>query len=279
MTGMTERAKSLGDDAQDHDWLDTAVRVGMVAYGVVHLMIAFLAIQLAFGESEGSASSTGALQELSQQPFGQVMVWLVAFGMFLLVVWRLIEAAQARREKDGAKRLRKVGTSLLKAVIYGVIGWSALQVALGSGSSSGKKSGSDSMTAKIMDLPAGQAMVGAIGLAIIGYGIGMIVRGWTEKFAERLDTDGKSGDSGDAYILVGKIGYIAKGIAVGIVGGLFGYAAITHEANKSGGLDQALQEVLQQPFGPVLLTAIGAGIGCYGLFCFAAARHLAPSQT
>jgi hypothetical protein len=32
--------------------------------------------------------------------------------------------------------------------------------------------------------------------------------------------------------------------------------------------------VLQQPFGPVLLVLIAAGIACYGLFCFARARHL-----
>ena len=32
--------------------------------------------------------------------------------------------------------------------------------------------------------------------------------------------------------------------------------------------------MLQQPFGPVLLGLIAIGIGCYGLFCFARARHL-----
>ena len=120
-----------------------------------------------------------------------------------------------------------------------------------------------------MDLPAGQLIVGAVGLAIIAYGISLIVRGWTEKFREHLDAQGQSGKDGSAYVLLGKVGYIAKGIAIGIVGGLFGYAAITHDAKKSGGLDQALQTVLEQPFGPVLLTAIGVGIGAYGLFCFA----------
>ena len=52
------------------------------------------------------------------------------------------------------------------------------------------------------------------------------------------------------------------------------YAAITHEPKKSGGLDEALQEVLEQPFGQFLLVAIGLGIACYGLFYFARARHL-----
>jgi len=63
-------------------------------------------------------------------------------------------------------------------------------------------------------------------------------------------------------------------VAFAIVGGLFVYAGLTHESDKSGGLDQALQKVLQQPFGPFLLGAIAAGIICYGLFCFAWARHI-----
>ena len=55
---------------------------------------------------------------------------------------------------------------------------------------------------------------------------------------------------------------------------LFCYAGVTHEPGKSGGLDEALSTLLQQPFGPVMLIAIGVGIACYGLFCFARARHL-----
>jgi Domain of Unknown Function (DUF1206) len=75
-------------------------------------------------------------------------------------------------------------------------------------------------------------------------------------------------------VTMGKVGYIAKGIAIGLVGGLFVYAAITHNAKKSGGLDQALQKVLEFPFGQVLLIAIGLGIAAYGVFCFARAKHL-----
>jgi hypothetical protein len=271
MGEMAERVQQVGRQAHESDWFDHAIRFGLVAYGVVNLVLAWLAFQLAFGEQSGQASSSGAVRELAQQPFGEVLVWLVALGMFVLVLWRLLEAAMGHRDEDGAKRLRKRAGSAGKAVIYGLIGFSALQIATGSGS---KGSSSDSLTRQVMDLPAGQWIVVGIGLGIIGYGVAQLVRAYTEKFRKHLTAEGKSGDSGRAYVLFGKAGYTAKGIAIGIVGGLFVYAGATHEAQKSGGVDVALQKVLQQPFGPFLLAAIAVGIGCYGLFCLARARHL-----
>ncbi len=266
-------ASDTAEQVHDSKWMDHAIRVGLVAYGVVHLLVGWLAIQLALGDKEDQASNSGAMHYLAQQPMGGVLVWLIAIGMLLLVVWRLLEAAFGfDDETDDKKRWRKRATSLGKAIIYGVLAWSAFKTATGSGG--GGKSGTDSTTAKIMDLPGGQLIVGLIGLAIIGYGGFLVYRGWTEKFREHLDGQGQAGKDGSAYVLAGKIGYIAKGIAIAIVGGLFGYAAITHEAKKSGGLDQALSTVLQQPFGQVLLIAIGIGIAGYGVFCFARAKHL-----
>jgi hypothetical protein len=264
----------LGRQAEQSDWLDHLVRAGLVAYGVVHLLIGWLAVQLALGGRNEDASANGALHELARQPFGQTMVWAVAVGLWLLVAWRLLEAVFGHREEtDDSVRLRKRVASGAKACLYAALAVTAVRVA--SGSSSGSSSqGSRGTTAKLMDLPGGQAIVVAVGVAIIGYAGSLVWRGWTEKFAENLETEGKMGYSGAGYLLLGKIGYIAKGVALAIVGGLFAYAGFTHEAKQSGGLDQALQKVLQQPFGPVLLVAIGAGIACYGLFCFARARHL-----
>lgn len=71
-------------------------------------------------------------------------------------------------------------------------------------------------------------------------------------------------------MVLAKVGHLSKGVAIGMVGALFGYAALTGDPQKSGGLDQ----VLQQPYGGPLLVVIALGFACYGLFCLAWARHL-----
>jgi hypothetical protein len=271
MTSTTTPAASTGHQVHQSSWIDRAARIGLVAYGVVHLVIAWLALQLAFGDQQGSADSQGAVQRLSEQPFGQVLVWAVGIGMFLLAVWQALEALFGYRAEEGFTRVRKRVTAAGKAVVYTVIGLSAVHAATGSSKSG--KNGTDSTTAKVMDWPGGQLIVCGIGLALIGIGGYLVYRAFTEKFAKHINAQGKTGETGTAYLWFGKAGYTAKGITFGIVGVLFLYAGLTHDPHKSGGLDQALHKVLQQPFGPFLLGAIAVGLGCYGLFCFARARH------
>ncbi|CAM3610407.1 DUF1206 domain-containing protein [Nocardioides marinus] len=259
MGAIKQSAGDVAHRGDDHPWVRHAARVGMAAYGLVNLLIGWLALQLAFGDQSGKADSSGALHELATQPMGAALVWGVAVGMLLLVIWRVVEVVFDH--EWGAA---------VKAALYAAIGVSAIQVAIGDGS----KGGTDSWTAQLMGLPGGRLIVGAVGAAIIGYGLKQVHKGWTEGFREDLEAEGQRGDLGSAYVTLGKIGYLAKGVAVGVVGGLFVWAAWEHQAKKSGGLDVALQTVLDAPAGPVLLFVIAVGILCYGAFCLARAKHL-----
>ena len=269
---MSGSAKKFGRKADDSDVLDAAVRVGLISYGIVHLLIAWLAAQLAFGGNKGSASKNGALQEVAQQPLGSVLLYVMTAGFVALVVWQLIEMVSGHRDEDGGKRKLKQASSALKVGIYGFLGFSSLKFASSRGGGGGDKT--EPMTAKVMALPAGRLLVALIGLVVAGYAASLIYRGLSEGFKEHLASQGKTGDLGRAYVMLGKIGYVGKGVALLVVGGLFLWAAWTHDSGKSGGLDQALRKVLEQPFGSLMLGAVAFGIGCYGLFCFARARHM-----
>jgi type IV secretory pathway VirB2 component (pilin) len=253
--------------------MDHAVRVGLVSYGVVHLLIGWIALQLALGDHSGSADSTGAMRQLAQQPLGEFLIWMVAIGMFLLVLWRLLELVKGHRDKDGGDLWKARAGDVLKAVLYGAVGFSAVSVATHSSGGSGP-SFPEKLSQELMKLPAGPFLVGLVGVAVIAYGANLVWKGFSDKHAKHLASEGKSGEAGKAYLMFGKAGYVAKGIAIAVIGGLFVWAALDHNANHTGGLDEALHRLLQYPFGQVLLILIAAGLACYGLFCFARARHL-----
>jgi hypothetical protein len=281
---MTAGSEQTKRDVQGSDLVDRIAGAGLVAFGVVHLLIGWLAVQLALGDPEGGASSTGAVKELAQQPFGQVLVWLVAVGMVLLVLWRLIEAFLGYRDEDGAEQLGHRALSGGKAVVYGAIAVTAIDVATGSTSQGGGSGGGggggggstspDSISATLMSQPGGQLLVGAVGVGIVAVGVALLVMAWKESYLDGVDAAAQHGRTGTAFRVVARVGHVAKGLALGVVGGLFLYAAATHEAKESGGLDQALRTVREQSFGPVLLAAIGLGFAAYGVFCFVRARHL-----
>jgi len=267
---VTERATMR---RRQRTWMDHAVRLGLMSYGVVHLVLAWLAVRLALGDSGGSASGTGAVHEMAQSGIGRVSLYVVGIGLAALVVWQLLEAGWGHHDEDGTKRTFKRLLSVGKAVVYGSLALSALKTAVGASSSS-SGGGTKGATAKLMEMPGGPLLVGAVGVAVLVVGGVLAHRGATERFRDNLEFQGQSGHDGRAYVLLGKVGYLAKGLAVAIIGVLFGYAAITHDPDKSGGLDQALRSLLHQPFGAPLLVVTGLGFACFGCFCFAWARHL-----
>ena len=114
------------------------------------------------------------------------MVWVVAVGMFLLVIWKLLEAFVDFTVEDGAKKVHKPAINVFKAIVYGTLAVSAVHVATGSKS----KSKTTDYTATLMEQPFGRWLVGLVGLAIIGYGVYLGYRGWREKFLEHLDPAG-----------------------------------------------------------------------------------------
>lgn len=252
------------------EWLDKGVRLGLVVYGVLHLIIAATALQLAFGDRSGTASQQGAFTQLSGSTLGDIALALVAAGLAVLVVEQLVEAAVGHREHDGGKRVLKRLGSAGKAVVYGVLAVSAAQKIFGSGG--GTKT--DSLTARLMSAPGGQLLVGLVGVSIVAVGAYLAFKGVTEKFTKDLDGQGSSGQRRRPIVLLGKVGYIGKGAALAAVGGLFVTAAVQHQPKESGGLDVALQELLRQPFGVPLVVAVAVGLGCFGLYCLVWARHL-----
>jgi len=250
--------------------VDQVARVGLLMYGVVHLVTAWLALQLALGDQSTSASQKGAMPALADTPFGRGVLYVVAAGLACLVVWQAIEALAGHRDADGAMRFWKRLESAGFGVVYGVLAGSALKTALGGNGGGGTRS----VTERLMSAPAGQLLVVASGLAVVGVGGYLCYRGWTEGFRREMSGEGTTGTEGRAYLLLGKVGFVAKGMAFAAVGALFVWAGLSHNAKHSGGLDKALHDIVRQPLGPVLLGAIAVGIGCYGLFCFAWAWHL-----
>jgi hypothetical protein len=268
MTNMTSRAATrAADDAKDHPALAWTARLGFAGYGLVYLLIAWLTAQLAFGRPDESVSGQGALAQLAQQPLGGVLLWVIAGGFAALVVWELCQTVGGHRDQQGLKRLGGRAGSACRAVVFGALGFTAAKIAVdGSGSGSSGQSGEQGYTAKALNLPFGQALVAAVGIGLVVYGVCSIIGAFTDHWRKQIDVDGRTGRTGKAITALARTGYVARGVAFGIVGGLVVWAAVTHDPQKSGGLDEALSTLRDAPAGPYLLVLVAVGLACFGVF-------------
>jgi len=264
----------------ESDGLEQLARVGLVAYGVVHLLVAWLALQLAWGGGGQSADQSGALATVSESPVGKPLLWIIAVGLIALAAWQAAEIFRWRSGwsasgKARTKALKKSGKAVVKAVIYAALAVLAIRFATGSGSSSSQSQ--QQTTAGVFGWPAGRWLVGAAGLVLIGVGAYLVYKGVTKRFLKEIDTSQASPGALRLVTRLGQVGFPGKGIALAVVGGLLTYAAITFDPSKATGLDGALRTVLDLPFGQILLTLVAIGIAAFGAFCFVRARY--PERT
>lgn len=260
-----DEARSAARKVNDHPALETLARVGFVVTGLLHIVIGYISVRVAWGGGGGQADQAGALATLASNPAGTVLMWVIVIGLLALALWQVTTAfVPAPGFDDVTDRVK----GLAKAIMYGVLAFTALQFALGSGSSSSSEESSQDVTATLMEQPAGQVLVGAVGVGVLVIGAIHAYTGLSQKFLDQLEEDPGRWTTG-----LGMVGYPAKGLVLGLVGVFFLVAALKHQSSEAEGLDGALKSVRDQPFGPYLLTIVAIGLVAFGLYCIARARH------
>ncbi len=78
------------EDSTLVQWLG---RFGDLCYGIVHVLVAVLALRVAFGRSSNELDQRGAVGAIASAPFGGVLLWVIAVGLFAFGIWQVLAAA------------------------------------------------------------------------------------------------------------------------------------------------------------------------------------------
>ena len=265
--GIASQAGQTARRVSRSPWLERAARVGFVVSGLLHLLIAYIAVQVAWSRPSAKADQSGALSLLARHTWGEAVLWVGVVGFAALGVWQLAEALLPRIG-DVKDQLADRAKALAKGVVYLVLAVSTLSFARGTGSGSSSSNQTKDFTATLMSHAGGRVLVFVVGLAIIGVGGYHVYKGVTKRFLDDL-----VGDPGVVVEHLAVAGYVAKGVALGIVGVLFCIAGARQQPSKASGLDGALRTLRGQPLGGVLLTLVAIGLAAYGLYSFARAKR------
>ena len=272
--GVTEQstAERAEDAARTSGSLEWAVRIGLLAYGFVHLLIAWVAISLLSTHESGSATGQGALAQLAHGVAGRCVLAAMAVCFVALVVWQLIAGAVGYRDRSGVPRLLMRIGAAARAVTYGWFAWSCGRLAV-EGASASRRS-PESMTARVLAAPYGPLLLAVTGVVVAIIGLSLAVFGARKGFLSQLDDTARHADRRVPIVVLGQVGYVVKGLAFVVIGVLLVWAALWRDPQMSGGLDASLYTLLGHTAGQVAVVVTGIGIGSFGLFLLARSRHL-----
>jgi hypothetical protein len=265
-------AERVDRQARNSTVLEWCVRVGMVAYGGVHLLVAWVAVRLALVGGGGTATGGGAMAQLAGDAWGRTTLSAMTLAFATLVVWQAVVAVVGFRDRSPRRRLVERVGAASRAVSYAYFTFASGRLVLrGPAGSSGSPR---AVTSGVLSTTAGPALVLAVGVVVAAIGIGLAVFGIRRGFLGQLEERARRGQRRGPIVWLATVGYLSKGAAFVVVGVLLGWAGITHDPTKSGGIDQAFAELLGRTLGTVAVLLAGAGIGCFGLYLFVVSRHL-----
>lgn len=252
--------------------MENFVRFGYIAKGVVYGIVGILAFSLAVGWGGKTTDTEGTLYTIASQPFGQILLILTGVGLLGYVVLRLIEAI--KDPENHGSDAKGIATRLGLAVsglAYAGVAVNAFLLVIGSTGGGGKSK--QDWTAMVMQQFLGRWLIGILGALIVGVGCWRIYQAYKIKFRKKLNLRELDYEQENLLVNISRFGVAARGVVFVIIGFFVLQAAYKANPDKVKGLNGALDTLLQQPFGRILLGLVAAGLIAYAVYLFVQARY------
>jgi Domain of Unknown Function (DUF1206) len=247
--------------------VDVLGRIGLVGYGVVHLVVAWLALQVAFGVPDAPPDAEGAVGTIARTPGGAIALAVAAIGLFAFALWQVTAATIGFGWVSGGERVRKRVGAVAKAIA--MTGLAVIVVNYLAGMGSAGETTVQRTAAQVLALPAGRVLLGLAAAVILGIAGAMTYTGVRRTFMGDLDVRRLAPRMRYAIEVLGAVGHLARAVAVGVVGVLAGAAAFLADPARAGGLDAALRALGSTVPGAWLLAVVAVGFAAFSLFCVA----------
>ncbi len=263
-------AKGAGEDFVNSAAFEWLSRAGFVARSAIYAIIGILALKLAIGSGGKLTNQHGALNTVANQPFGSLLLTLLAIGLGGYALWRLFRAALGRGPEGSDSGFDRLA-ALASGLAYGALCVLAVEILIGSGSSS--STNPKSSAAGILGWPGGPWIVGAAGAVMIGVALYQAYKGVTQKFLDDSKTEEMSPGVRKWIGRIGTVGHLARAVVFGLIGVFLVKAAIEYNPKTAVGLDGALAKLANQPYGSVLLGIVAFGLIAFALYSLSDARY------
>lgn len=244
--------------------IERLARLGYAAKALIYVIVGLLAGAAALNRGGQITDTSGALRVILSRPLGNTLLVVLGVGLCGYAVWRLLDAFfdPDRHGTDAGGLFERIG-NVVRGTIYGALGVEAFQLARGLRGSSGDDV--RTWTARIMDLPFGDWLLGIVGLIVAVYGVSQIVTAVREKIGKLLDVSPIPRGVRNFVLGVCRFGVGARAVIIVVLGVFLVRAAIQHDPSEAVGTRESILELVGAWEGPWILAAIAAGLVAYGV--------------
>jgi hypothetical protein len=244
--------------------IERLARLGYASKALIYAIVGLLAIMAATNRGGRVTDTSGALRVVLTQPFGRILLLVLAVGLCGYAIWRLLDAARDpdRHGTEFKGLVTRIG-NVIRGGIYGALGIEAFKLFRGLGGSRGDET--ESWTARIIDWPLGEILLGAVGLVIVVYGISELVGAIRGKDDEKVAWSAVPGGSQTMLRRISRFGVGARGGLIATLGVFLVRAAIQHDPNEAAGSRESMVELAGIVEGRWLLAVIASGLLAYAV--------------
>jgi len=247
-------------------------RAGYAAKGTVYLVIGALAARAALGQGGATTDSRGALGAIGDGPFGSVALVLIGVGLLGYTAWRLVAAVtDAEGKGDEPTSLVVRCAQAGRGIVYGALGVQALRF-LGEREAT-ESTATRHWTARLLELPFGRVIVGAVAVGVLGYAAYQLYRAASDKVRKHLDLGEAGSTQGRWIVRLGRFGIAARAVVFAMIGVFLLRAATQSDSGEAGGIAQSLRALASGSHGRLVLGAVSFGLVAYGVYQIATARY------
>ena len=267
--GLRGEARRKGDEAVDSPWIGWLARAGLVARGVVYLIIGVLALKLALGDGGKTTNQQGALKTIADGSFGKLLLILMAIGLAGYALWRLLRAAVGHGAEQRDSASDRVA-ALASGIGYSILCVTAIKILADARTGSGTPK---EATGGVLGWSGGTVLVAIAGGVLIAVALYQAYKGLAKKFLDDAKTGEMSEGVRKAYTALGVFGLVARAVVFALIGYGMIKAAIDYDPNKAVGLDGALRKLADASYGPVLLGLVAVGLVGFAAYSIMDARY------
>lgn len=254
-----------------NNWKRNFYILGHIAKGITYTLVGGIALAGVIGEASGPGGMRDVIRWIQNQPFGQVLLALIALGLFSYCAWRWIKALEdTGNEGTGVKGIGKRTAYAASGTVYGMLGVYAVTLLSGNGSGGNSK---QDMLGQILQASWGQVVVVLIAVALVGAGIYQLKKAIKEKYMSDIKHTGMGNNERRAYRQLGKAGYMSRSVVYGVMAFFLFRVALNSDPSQYRGVEGVLEYLGGQARGTILVALVALGLLLYGLFMFVKARY------